>query len=81
MKQSYTGGCQCGKVHYQVDLNLSNPVIACNCSRCRRLGSLFAFARGTRPVDGADVVAITTRCLDGVEPNALTVKQVDVASL
>ncbi len=44
MKQSYTGGCQCGKVRYEVALDLSNPVIACNCSRCSKLGSLLAFA-------------------------------------
>ncbi len=119
MKQSYTGGCQCGKVRYQVDLDLSNPVIACNCSRCGRLGSLFAFApetdfklsagekeltdyqfnkkaihhlfcatcgiesfaRGKRPIDGADVVAVNARCLDSVDPDTLTVKKVDGASL
>lgn len=44
MKQTYTGGCQCGRVRYEVALDLSAPVIACNCSRCGRLGSLLAFA-------------------------------------
>jgi hypothetical protein len=44
MKQTYTGGCQCGKVRYEVSLDLSVPVIACNCSRCGRLGSLLTFA-------------------------------------
>jgi hypothetical protein len=44
MKQTYTGGCQCGKVRYDVTLDLSNPVVACNCSRCGRLGSLLTFA-------------------------------------
>lgn len=43
MPQTYTGGCQCGKVRYQVELELGE-VIACNCSRCGRLGSLLAFA-------------------------------------
>ncbi|MEA2872672.1 MAG: hypothetical protein QOH67_2648 [Hyphomicrobiales bacterium] len=38
----YTGGCQCGKVRYEVSLELGE-VIACNCSRCGRLGSLLAF--------------------------------------
>jgi len=46
MPQTYTGGCQCGKVRYQVDLELGE-VIACNCSRCGRLGSLLAFAPAT----------------------------------
>jgi hypothetical protein len=40
--QTYTGGCQCGKVRYEVSLGLGE-VIACNCSRCGRLGSLLAF--------------------------------------
>ncbi|HWK94439.1 MAG TPA: GFA family protein [Pseudolabrys sp.] len=44
MKQTYLGGCQCGKVRYEVALDLDQPVIACNCSRCGRLGSLLAFA-------------------------------------
>ena len=44
MKQTYTGGCQCGKVRYEVALDLDAPVIACNCSRCGRLGSLLSFA-------------------------------------
>ena len=42
MPQTYTGGCQCGKVRYEVALELGE-VIACNCSRCGRLGSLLAF--------------------------------------
>jgi hypothetical protein len=119
MKQTYTGGRQCGNVRYEVALDLINPVIACNCSRCRRLGSLFAFApvgdfnlssgekeltdyqfnkknihhlfcstcgiesfaRGKRPIDGADVVAVNARCLDGVDADTLTVKKVDGRSL
>ena len=43
MTQTYAGGCQCGKVRYEVGLDIAE-VIACNCSRCRRLGSLLAFA-------------------------------------
>jgi hypothetical protein len=111
--QTYTGGCQCGKVRYEVSLELGE-VIACNCSRCGRLGSLLAFtpaqnfkllagegatteyqfnrhvihhlfcatcgiqshARGKRP-DGADVVAVNARCLDGVDVDALKVRKVD----
>ena len=102
--QTYTGGCQCGKVHYEVSLELGE-VISCNCSRCGRLGLLLAFApaqnfkltsgegamteyqfnkhvihhlfcatcgvqsfaRGKRPSDGADVVAVNARCLAGVD--------------
>ena len=43
MTQMYSGGCQCGKVRYEVSLDIG-AVIACNCSRCRRLGTLLAFA-------------------------------------
>jgi hypothetical protein len=40
--QTYSGSCQCGKVRYEVSLDLGE-VVACNCSRCGRLGSLLAF--------------------------------------
>lgn len=43
MSQSYTGGCQCGKVRYEVQLDIGE-LISCNCSRCARLGFLLAFA-------------------------------------
>lgn len=43
MKQTYTGGCQCGAVRYEVDAEIGK-VIACNCSRCQKLGSLLAAA-------------------------------------
>ena len=113
MKQTYTGRCQCGQVRYQVALELGE-VMACNCSRCGKLGSLFAFApaadfkllaeeggmtdyqfnkhvihhlfcstcgiesfaRG-KGRDGAEMVAINVRCLDGVDVDALPVKKVD----
>jgi hypothetical protein len=39
----YSGSCQCGKVTFEVDTEIEQ-VIACNCSRCRRLGSLLAAA-------------------------------------
>lgn len=42
MTQTYTGGCQCGKVRYEAQMELGT-VNACNCSRCGKLGSLFAF--------------------------------------
>lgn len=42
----YTGGCHCGKVRYEVELDLG-PVVECNCSICGKTGTLLAFA----PVD------------------------------
>lgn len=40
--QHYHGSCQCGAVAFEADLDLDQAV-TCNCSRCRRLGSVFAF--------------------------------------
>jgi hypothetical protein len=42
MKRTYSGGCQCGKVRYEVSMELGE-VISCNCSRCSRLGWLLTF--------------------------------------
>ncbi|MBF9036288.1 GFA family protein [Rhodobacterales bacterium HKCCE2091] len=39
---NYTGSCQCGAVRFEVDVDLDGAV-TCNCSRCRRLGSVLAF--------------------------------------
>jgi hypothetical protein len=114
MKQTYSGGCQCGAVRYEVSADIGE-LISCNCSRCGRLGLLLAFApaqdfkllsgdgatteyqfnkhvihhlfcatcgvqsfaRGKRPNDGADIVAINVRCLDNVDPDSFKVKKVD----
>jgi hypothetical protein len=41
--EHYEGGCQCGAVTFEVDVDLDNT-ITCNCSRCQRLGAVLAFA-------------------------------------
>lgn len=41
--KTYSGGCQCGQVRYEVDLDLAKPVISCNCSMCGRAGTLLTF--------------------------------------
>lgn len=41
---THRGGCHCGKVRFEVELDLSKPVISCNCSICSRAGTLLAFA-------------------------------------
>jgi hypothetical protein len=43
------------------------------CSAC----GVQSFAKGKRPNDGADVVAINVRCLDDVDPDSFKVKKVD----
>ncbi len=39
----HEGGCQCGAVRYQVNVELDNT-ITCNCSRCQKMGFVLAFA-------------------------------------
>ncbi len=53
--RTYTGGCHCGKVRYEVDLELKQA-ISCNCSICRSRGLLLAFAPDAqfRLLSGAD---------------------------
>ena len=42
--KTHTGSCHCGKVRYEVALDLSGgPVMACNCSMCGRKGTLLTF--------------------------------------
>lgn len=46
------------------------------CSRC----GVGSFSRGRGP-DGAEMVAVNVRCLDGVDLDTLTVRKFDGASL
>ena len=112
-EMKHQGGCQCGAVRYEAKLDIDNP-IACNCSRCGRLGLVLSFigedqfsllsgedslteylfnkhsirhqfckvcgvqsfARGRTP-DGAPMVAINVRCVDGIDAHALAPQRVD----
>ncbi len=40
---TYSGGCHCGKVRYEVKLDLSQPAITCNCSICSKTGTMLQF--------------------------------------
>ena len=40
--EHHSGSCQCGAVAFEADVDIGEPVV-CNCSRCRRLGSVLAF--------------------------------------
>ena len=42
-QSTYTASCHCGAVRYTVEADLSQPVVACNCSMCGRSGTLLAF--------------------------------------
>jgi hypothetical protein len=43
MEKLYKGGCQCGAVAYEVEVDV-DECITCNCSRCQPLGAILAFA-------------------------------------
>jgi hypothetical protein len=40
---NHTGSCHCGAVRFEVDLDLTQPVVECNCSHCSRKGFLLSF--------------------------------------
>ena len=41
--QTYEGGCHCKAVRYEVELDLSQPAIECNCSHCQIKGFILLF--------------------------------------
>jgi len=55
--KTYTGGCHCGKVRYEVETDLSQ-VIACNCSICTKRGLILTFvlADQFKLLSGSDVL-------------------------
>ncbi|HVK69118.1 MAG TPA: GFA family protein [Polyangium sp.] len=55
--KTYTGGCHCGKVRYEVKAGIQD-VVSCNCSICMKTGSFLAFvpAAAVTVLSGGDVV-------------------------
>jgi len=41
----YTGGCLCGAVRFEAELDLSEPVSRCNCSICIKVGGTQAYPK------------------------------------
>lgn len=85
---TYSGSCHCGKVRYQVTLDLESGegeltsykfnkkvIDHLFCSTC----GVPSFARGVGK-DGQPMVAVNARCLDGVDLAALEVMHFDGAS-
>lgn len=56
--KTHAGGCHCGKVRYEVTLDLAEPAITCNCSMCGRSGTILRFvpADSFKLLSGADVL-------------------------
>lgn len=59
MKQTYTGGCHCGAVRYEADLDLSKGTLKCNCSVCSKARAWLVAASGTdfRLLSGAEALS------------------------
>jgi len=56
--KTYAGGCHCGRVRYEVTLDLSEPAITCNCSMCGRSGTMLRFVPADKfqLLSGSDVL-------------------------
>jgi hypothetical protein len=59
MKQTYFGGCHCGAVRFEADIDLSQGTVKCNCSICRKARAWLAAisADNFRLLSGADALS------------------------
>ena len=59
MKQTYSGGCHCGAVRYEADLDLEQGTVKCNCSICSKARAWLVAVEGDgfRLLRGADALS------------------------
>ena len=59
MTKTYTGGCHCGKIAFEADLDLADGTYRCNCTYCRimRTWIVRAGGGGFRDITGGADIA------------------------
>ena len=59
MKQTHSGGCHCGAVRYEADVDFSKGTLRCNCSICRKARMWLVAVDGNdfRLLSGADALS------------------------
>jgi hypothetical protein len=57
--RTYQGGCHCGAVRFEADLDLGKPMGMCNCTLCTKVGAVGVIIKPAafRLLKGADALS------------------------